>query len=504
MITLSIDPIVLNTLQQHFPKPARSAEKALNKYLALLTDQLHQAEAKGRSFFEIDNNLFYISVNLQRHKGGQIGTKKVRLQNWLEDNHLNLFEVLEVGSNFSNKLSLIKLTKLVHLNSSHDLACSDAQVGLQKTDIARLYPDLINQSLDSPHVRAHYDILPINQQSLTNYLHALDHDTTTMTASQRRCASHQAQFIAGVAEHFNGLYPQRKKPSAFGRIYYEGLSAQNVKKDVRQAMLGGCWEYDVTSSVFCWKMLYARDCVPDNASHDIIEQTFYATIHYITHKHDFIETVRYYTFDSDSELTIDRQNKYIKQAITALGFGARIHSEGWALSNGEWVNSSIADIFKNAHELERFRECPLVHDFVCEQKQLDDCIFHRAVHDQPVCFGDADVYTQSGRFSKAKVIAYMYQTYETTLMNYLELLIKGSGKQIIARIHDAIVIKPNLTESESQVIHHMTRKHVHNPYFTLSQRYLKPCELPSSSQLASPPDSDKHITNWVKKFLTRR
>ena len=48
MLTLSINPIVLQTLQAHFPAPKNSASKALDKYVKLLTQQLTVSVMHGR------------------------------------------------------------------------------------------------------------------------------------------------------------------------------------------------------------------------------------------------------------------------------------------------------------------------------------------------------------------------------------------------------------------------------------------------------------------------
>jgi predicted RNA-binding protein YlxR (DUF448 family) len=50
------------------------------------------------------NDLYSISVAKQRNRGSQIGSNKIRLQNWLEDNNLELFRVVEIGSNLNQKL----------------------------------------------------------------------------------------------------------------------------------------------------------------------------------------------------------------------------------------------------------------------------------------------------------------------------------------------------------------------------------------------------------------
>ena len=117
MLEITVNPIVLETLKQHFPK-ANSAKNSLEKYIKLLTAQLRASEMYGRSAWMHSKGFYSISVYKQRNRGSQIGSQKIRLQNWLEDNNLELFEVSILGTNMSKKLSVVKLTELVTLKNT--------------------------------------------------------------------------------------------------------------------------------------------------------------------------------------------------------------------------------------------------------------------------------------------------------------------------------------------------------------------------------------------------
>ncbi len=128
MLTLTINPIVLKTLQAQFPKPKNSASKALDKYVKLLTQQLTTSVMHGRCAWYQAKRLYTISIYRQRNRGSQIGSEKIRLQNWLEQNKLDLFKVSVLGTNITHKLSLIQLTDLVtviytdaHITSAYDI-----------------------------------------------------------------------------------------------------------------------------------------------------------------------------------------------------------------------------------------------------------------------------------------------------------------------------------------------------------------------------------------------
>jgi len=510
MIELQIDPVVLSTLQTQFPKPANSAQKALSKYVSLLAEQIRDCELRGRSVFEIKSGFYTISLSKQRHKGGQIGKQKIRLQNWLEQNKLDLFRVVEKGSNLTEQLSVIKLTDLVSVTrkslvtySQQDNTEEEIERLIQDQQITNkeffetLFPDI--EKLEETEIKARYHIVPIDQRSLKNYLRWLKEKATLISTAQRDQYIKQAELILRVAQHTDGYYFQAKKPSAFGRIYYEGVSVQNVNKELRQAMLGNCWEYDLKSAVFCWKMTYAGDCVRINKVKEPVEKVFRTTISYLTDKKDFIATVRFLTFRSDSNVPRELQDKLLKQAITAISFGARLNSSGWMLKNGKWINSSMSEIFYNSEERKRFIQCDLIRDFVKEQALLDQVIFQADRGDDKAYFNGADVYTKSGRLSRSKVIAFMYQTYETDLMNIVEELISRQDKQVIARIHDAIITKQKLSLDDRVEIQDYIREGTDNKYWAFSQKELIPFDYDSKEAQIDEQAEKGVIKGWFER-----
>lgn len=66
MLTITIDPIVLEKLQECFPKPKTSAEKALQKYKTLLEELLFKVLQRGRSNYELLFDLYSLPVSSLR------------------------------------------------------------------------------------------------------------------------------------------------------------------------------------------------------------------------------------------------------------------------------------------------------------------------------------------------------------------------------------------------------------------------------------------------------
>jgi len=490
MLQITVNPIVLQTLQAHFPKK-NSAKRALDKYVTLLTEQFTQSVMRGRSAWMNSHDMYSISVYKQRNRGSQIGPNKIRLQNWLEDNDLELFSVSILGSNFEKKLSVVKLTDLATLTNTVTVFHKQAEIETnQLTELKnnqsitnqqlfeREYPDL--HSLTEQDVNEQFDIVPIDMKSLNNYLHWIQHDADLISKEKRYQITAQADTILRIAQFTDGIYLQRKKASSFGRRYYSGTSVQNVNKELRRAMLGHCWEYDIRSSVFTWKMGHARECFETLKTTDSFESVFSQTLLVLGDKKDFMASVRHFTFTDESNVPRDLQDKLLKRAITAVSFGARRGTTGWRVSATEWSKPALVDIFRNDQERQRFMNCPMIKKFISEQNLLDKFIYQTCRAVNPPFMALPEVRTQSGALSKAKVIAYLYQHFETQVMDVATEEIENRGRKVLARIHDAIIIDKRLGIDNKIEVEEAMQRATSNPYWHLTAKELQPFERPYS------------------------
>jgi hypothetical protein len=491
MLTLTINPIVLQTLQQHFPKPKNSAAKALDKYVKLLTQQLTTSVMHGRNAWMKSINLYTISVYRQRNRGSQIGKNKTRLQNWLEQNKLDLFKVSTIGSNLTQKLSVIQLTELVtvtytdaHITSAYDIETEELRKLLEhqlltnKELFDKLYDNIT--TLTENEIDDTYEALPIDVKSLGNYIAWLKNDATLIEEKKKEQYLIQADTILRVAQYTNGIYIQKKKSSVFGRNYYSGISVQNVNKELRRAMLGHCWEYDIRSSVFAWKMGLAEDCYSTLNTTEPLKKVFSETLLYLENKKEFMATVRHYTFNDESTISRELQDKLIKQAVTAISFGARRGTHGWTTNGTDWKNPSLVEIFKNKDERERFLNNIIIKKFLKEQNTLDKFIYASCVEAKCSFLSREEVRTRCGSLSRAKVIAYLYQHFETQVMDVAAKEIEARGRRVIARIHDAIIIDKRLGVDSKYEVEEAMKAASSNEYWHLVAKELEPYERPYS------------------------
>ena len=241
----------------------------------------------------------------------------------------------------------------------------------------------------------------------------------------------------------------------------------------RRAMLGNCWEYDMRSSVVAWKMGYAKKLLESKGVKPLVRDYFPATTLFLEDKSDFMSTVRYFTFIGNESLTVEFQTSLIKQALTAISFGAKGLGNGWIGSDGTWKNPALVEILKNHQERDRFLNDPTVLAFIEEQKALDDYIYSTVVSFKDELLALDCVKTQSGRVSKSKVLSYLYQHAETHAMNYICELAAQYQHMPIARVHDAVFFKSRLGPELKHKLEIALRKHTKNEYWHLTAKQLK-------------------------------
>ncbi len=488
MIKIQANPQVLEALSQTFPSPAHNAARALDKYIAVLERLIFASLQVPRTPEQSKLNLYAISLQKLANLGGQIGPKKVRVHKWLRDSQLELLQVVTKGSNITGHLSQIRFTKHASMTDSlkikepmpmYNCQVTEREIAAYLTGDAAanqtlfdlLYPDC-HQGWTDEYIHSQFDPVKVDVRSLENYIVWLNQDARLLSQEKRTTAMRQARIVLGCSQAFNGWYLQRKKPSDFGRTYYEGVSVQNVNKELRRAMLGNCWEYDIRSSVIAWKMGYATSYLAQAPGDRNIRGAFPATLNYLEDKGDFMRTVRLYVFRDHSREAADFQTKLLKQAFTAMSFGARLSTHGWQDNAGHWNNPALVDILKNPGDRNRFFNDVTVRAFIREQNTLDNYLFDQFKRHHPDLLKLPCLQTQSGRVSKAKVLAYLYQHGETHVMDIVRAAAVAHGRTPIANVHDAIFFKQRLGAELKAEIEWQMRAQTGNAYWHLTPKEL--------------------------------
>jgi hypothetical protein len=190
-------------------------------------------------------------------------------------------------------------------------------------------------------------------------------------------------------------------------------------------------------------------------------------------KAGFMGTVQYFTFDDESPVSRDLQPKLLKQAFTAISFGARQNTTGWQNESGGWTNPALVEIIKNGDDRRRFLADASVQAFIREQSMLDAHLYACVKVERRDLLSKPFLQTASGRPSQSKILAYLYQHDETEVMNVVCAVAAQHGRTPIARVHDAIFFKRKINVDLRSEIEMCMQDHTNNPYWRLSHKQLE-------------------------------
>ena len=446
MIKIAVDQTVKGAVKQAFGK-ANSADKALTKYIRVLEDMLDEAELRGISPYENKLKLFPISLHQLANKSPQLTSQKIRLHSWLEKNQYSLIKVVEIGSLFGKfaGYSKIKLSPFAHLTYSDDRED-------QKRLFDKLHPNF--DQLSQQEIANDYDFFTIDLVSLKQYIQQLSPDGAQPQILKQRTAYNQSNRILATAMYKGGCFYQKRKLSNFGRTYYTGLNVQNVSKETRAAMLGKSYEYDIVSGVVTWKLGYAQNFIDAKKAISGTVATVFPICHqYVTNKTPLIDKIILDVFPTTFDIEI--QKEMIKRAMTALNFGARLHKGNF--KGSDQYDYAMGEIFTHADECKAFTHSQTVKDFVAEQCLLDKTILKMEKANVP------------SSLPRKKQLAYLYQHAETKVMNVFRGIVKNHDFTILANIHDAIVLKQQLTSTLKNEIIQEMQDQTNNPFWNLKE-----------------------------------
>ena len=469
-IKLTVDTVVSAALKRAMPK-TNKAELALEKYIRVLERHLEQ------SLLHMDDNMyrffkhFYVSTHALSAEVGQfvIDGNRQYLHKWLEVNNLNLLHVVKTGLKGSD-YSTVSLTKHVTMTDAMDLKQLqkktidelDALLNdktLTDTDFFyKLFPDFM--SMSQRQISKEYDLCPVNVKSLKQFIVFLTKRANRMNDVKKQMLIRQAKVIVRIAEAGNNILPMKKNPSHFGRMYYTGrLNVQSMHKELRQAMLGDCYEYDIRSSVVAWKLGFAWFiCDRNGITPQDFSKSFSTCLNYLADKQRFRETVRQKTFGQSMVISEDKQMDVVKQALTAISFGARKTTQGWIDKNGNKFNPAIVKIIADDTARLNFYACQEAAEYMEENKRMDEIITEYAKQEWSDLENDTELQTASGRISNSKLMSYLYQQSESIVMDIVRKEVKAVYKTVIANVHDAIYINEKLHSADKKRIELLMRQ----------------------------------------------
>ncbi|WP_448504192.1 hypothetical protein [Limnohabitans sp.] len=469
-IKLTVSEALSVALKRAMPK-TNKAELALEKYTSVLESHLEQ------SLLHMDDNMyrffkhFYVSTHKLTLEVGQfvIDGKRQYLHKWMEANNLNLVHVVRTGLKGAD-YSTVGLTQHVTMIDAMDInqlrkktideldALLNDKTLTDADFFYKLFPDFL--TMTQKQIGKEYDLCPVDVKSLKQFIVFLTKRANMMNDVKKQMLIRQARAIVRIAEAGNNTLPMKKNPSHFGRMYYTGrLNVQSMHKILRHAMLGDCYEYDIRSSVVAWKLGFAwYICDRNGITPEEFTKSFKICLAYLGDKKTFRETIRQKTFGNSTAISEDKQLDVVKQALTAISFGARKTTQGWIDKNGDKFNPAIVNIIADDTARLNFYACQEAAEYMEENKRMDAIITEYAKENDPALLNDTEFRTVKGRFSNSKLMSYLYQQSESIVMDIVRKEVKAVYKTILANVHDAIYINEKLHSADKKRIEMLMRR----------------------------------------------
>lgn len=412
----------------------RKLEKCVDKYIAVAKKEILRywidLGLTGSFAYVRVNSIHRNAGRYQLHKGSK---KQTYISNWLDKN-CALYKICKLGNNKSGKLTEIHLNYDLGINADVVYAAinNDEEISSdeRKDMLMMLYGDSFDVLVKYTNDNTVADITEVNFKSLKAYI-----DKTQYTYSNNKYKFNnklktrikQAKRIYAIAKLFGGSLIQIINESAFGRKYYKGPNLQSVHKDVRHAALGDCIEFDIANSVYAWRYDLVKD---------INANTVYAeTLNYLQFKKSYRERLAEEVFGDVANMDKEAKVKIIKQAFTAISFGAKgsVKAVEWN-ENGVVKTLAINAIITAKDRRKLFLNHSFVKAFIKEQEAISKVIFDAAIE------GLKEMRHFKGKTIKqSEALAFLYQQNERIIMDKcITHIAKGD---LLLVVHDAFYVK---------------------------------------------------------------
>ena len=480
VLTIEYVPSVLAALEQAFPTPPNRAKQQLDKYLALL-ERLMRLSQLNRSVFARRFDAYDIPLTKLINLSPTINNKRWRVHEWLvKHGHALVQNINKSANNITKEIAVLKPTANLIVKNDNLLkylqTLSAPELDTYLSSLTQDWQDLIADyqshynSLSVKDRKSQYFTSPVDIPALKRYMTSIVQGATTLNKYQQENSIVQAEYVLRLAQVSNGLLHQKIDKKAFGRTYYEGVSVLSTRKELRMAFLGSSWEYDCKSCSTAWKMSFAKEWHAQKKSRQLdVRHTHAAMTLYVEDKDAFFDAVILEVYNS--QLT-QEYKATIKEAMTALGFGAKLSMGTWRSDTGEESQSSLLEVFeKDKVILKRFIDCYLVKKFNSEQQTLNKFIVAKFSGDAQ---WQAEMTAEQQRkkvkqFSSAQKIVWLYQHAETIMMDIVRAEVKKSGNTVLANVHDAVVVRNQISAKLLAKIERKVQQRTGVGYFRLGE-----------------------------------
>ena len=228
------------------------------------------------------------------------------------------------------------------------------------------------------------------------------------------------------------------KGSRSRRLYTHRKSLQNVTREARKLLVPSHSTIDINTSVFAIMYAVYLSLFEQNG---VKPHTLVAVEDYIKNKDSIRESVAKKLFPKMRYATQESYAiKVVKQAYTAIGFGARVQKTPSYFfdDNGNLQSNALHDILHD--RTSDFIKISRVAAFIEEYKLMTDVIYE-FMRNSPLVLSDDLVIAASDDVTKSQRLAYFYQSLERQCLDLMYQTVSTvyGPSGVYALLHDGIM-----------------------------------------------------------------
>lgn len=520
MIRVTLDPSIQHKFETQFPHLSEDATRIFNRYCKKLAEEIEFAYTKKN--YNEDTGTINLAIDRLNQNGGAYypymnnKKNKVKIGYWIRDEYpiYSIISPAVSGSKyteilFNSKVTIIDIAaqttelmqstideitnmkyekeRVLPINEFQTLLAESTNIELFK----QLYPEYKNgmdytKFIEYNDHRELFDAMPVDIRSLEAGIYWFNNNN--INDKNRKSITVQLSTILRIAtltkfSSTHGYFYQRKINSKYGRIYYKGVSIHSIPSAYRRMIIGDAYHFDFKTCAISFKMCdrfiktYLAQIGKPNGK---VEEEISATHFYLVNKKEFFGILKRDIFNDCPTYSDAFRESLLKQCLLALSFGARSSMNTcWYDKFGDKKYGAINEILQNREIRERFYTHPLIIEFTAEQKILDQIIADY-VMTLPEHAEALSVINDGKSASKGQKVAYLYQHWETVLMNrFLNLAnalnlpnVKNYYK-VKARIHDGIILNHDISVKDLWTIKCVLIDEFKNKYIDIKKEIIE-------------------------------
>ena len=362
---------------------------------------------------------------------GDLGAKRKYGYAWSTfQKEIKFLVLLDKGNNFTQKVSdYILNPKYLPALKSY----------LKSVSLCELYPNYDQYFKDAEA------LVPIDVRNLQRIL--------KFKGYNNRGGKHQPlsksdaakiELLIQAANQYDGCIPHYYEESSTSRKYGKGmLNLQTLPKRIRYAALPNCYVYDLQAGAYSLLAILAKQVKPELETPFI--DKYVKERAYIRRK----ITNDIFGVDFDGKLS-----GIIKEAFTAIGFGAKLQTMNQYRKTKDELIFALDKIFHTDKwgntKTKAFLEHPFVVALTQEYEGVKQVIvseFKDENYDLELNKGFPFIRLDDGgkQKSNSKMLAHLYQSLER---NVLDIMVEVAGNKLLLPVHDGIVTSDKIDLSQ--------------------------------------------------------